>query len=250
MFCFLPFQMILHNKSGPLKVACWAGICTHESSLYVKQWTVKIQCNISGLASATLIKGSQMISISLIMRYIYSKIPSTWLALDRTGGELLNIPDYQVVLLLTIVLTDNILLLLLYLGCTSNQRIIPFGYLLHPLAGSYGSSSMFSGVFMHEETAAEGDKALLDIWMTDVQTHLEALSTCSWYQPLSFKKPFSWLKAKQCSRYSGFLRPGRTRGRFLVGGEIFHPHPDRPRGPPSLLYNGYGLFPGGNVDRA
>jgi len=29
------------------------------------------------------------------------------------------------------------------------------------------------------------------------------------------------------------------------GGEIFCTCPDRPWGPPSLLYNGYGVFPGG-----
>jgi hypothetical protein len=27
--------------------------------------------------------------------------------------------------------------------------------------------------------------------------------------------------------------------------EIFRTYPDRPRGPPSLLYNGYRVFPGG-----
>jgi len=30
-----------------------------------------------------------------------------------------------------------------------------------------------------------------------------------------------------------------------VGGEIFRTCPDRPCGPPSLLYNGYQVFPGG-----
>jgi len=30
----------------------------------------------------------------------------------------------------------------------------------------------------------------------------------------------------------------------LVGGEIFRNCPDRPWGPPSLLYNGYSSFPG------
>ena len=30
-------------------------------------------------------------------------------------------------------------------------------------------------------------------------------------------------------------------------GEIFRISPDRPRGPPSLLYNGYGVFPGCKV---
>jgi hypothetical protein len=32
-------------------------------------------------------------------------------------------------------------------------------------------------------------------------------------------------------------------------GEIFRTYPDRLRGPPSLLYNGYRVFPGGKVDR-
>ena len=31
------------------------------------------------------------------------------------------------------------------------------------------------------------------------------------------------------------------------GGEIFRNCPDRPWGPPSLLYNGYRVFPGGKV---
>ena len=30
-----------------------------------------------------------------------------------------------------------------------------------------------------------------------------------------------------------------------MGGKIFHTCPDRPWGPPSLLYNGYRVFPGG-----
>ena len=35
------------------------------------------------------------------------------------------------------------------------------------------------------------------------------------------------------------------RGSNPGGGEIFHTCPDRPWGPPSLLYNGYRVFPGG-----
>jgi hypothetical protein len=31
------------------------------------------------------------------------------------------------------------------------------------------------------------------------------------------------------------------------GGEIFRTRPDRPWGPPSLLYNGYQVFPGGKA---
>jgi hypothetical protein len=40
----------------------------------------------------------------------------------------------------------------------------------------------------------------------------------------------------------GLDRPG-TESRW--GGEIFRTCPDRPWGPPSLLYNGYRVFPGG-----
>ena len=35
--------------------------------------------------------------------------------------------------------------------------------------------------------------------------------------------------------------------RIAVGGEIFRTCPDRPWGPPSLLYNGYRVFSGGKV---
>ena len=42
------------------------------------------------------------------------------------------------------------------------------------------------------------------------------------------------------------LRAGRSGDRISVGGgEIFRTCPDRPWGPPSLLYNGYRVFPGG-----
>jgi len=37
--------------------------------------------------------------------------------------------------------------------------------------------------------------------------------------------------------------PGSDPG----GGEIFRTSPDRPWGPPSLLYSGYRVFPGGKV---
>jgi hypothetical protein len=40
-----------------------------------------------------------------------------------------------------------------------------------------------------------------------------------------------------------FCRRGSNPG----GGEIFCTCPDRPWGPPSLLYNGYRVFPGGKV---
>jgi hypothetical protein len=46
--------------------------------------------------------------------------------------------------------------LLIYLSCTTNQRIIPFGYVLS-FAGS-GSSCLFSVVFITEEVVEVGDK--------------------------------------------------------------------------------------------
>ena len=52
--------------------------------------------------------------------------------------------------------------------------------------------------------------------------------------------------AGQRSRYSDWLRAGRSGDRIPVGGEIFRTCPDRPWGPSSLLYNGYRVFPRGN----
>ena len=43
------------------------------------------------------------------------------------------------------------------------------------------------------------------------------------------------------------LRAGRSGDRIPVGGARFYARPDRPWGPPSLLYNGYWVFPGGKV---
>jgi hypothetical protein len=44
----------------------------------------------------------------------------------------------------------------------------------------------------------------------------------------------------------GIVTTGWTvRGSNPCGGEIFRTCPDRPWGPPSLLYNGYRVFPGG-----
>jgi hypothetical protein len=51
--------------------------------------------------------------------------------------------------------------------------------------------------------------------------------------------------AGQLSRYSDWLRAGRSGDLIPVWGEIFRTCPDRPWVPPSLLYNGYRVFPGG-----
>ena len=42
-------------------------------------------------------------------------------------------------------------------------------------------------------------------------------------------------------------RAGWSGDRIPVGSEIFCTRPDRPWVPPSLLYNGYQVFPGGKV---
>jgi len=41
------------------------------------------------------------------------------------------------------------------------------------------------------------------------------------------------------------LRAGRSGDRIPDGGKIFRTCPDRPWGPPSLLYKGYRVLPGG-----
>jgi hypothetical protein len=61
---------------------------------------------------------------------------------------------------------------------------------------------------------------------------------------------FIWFKENSGPGSSGGIAtdygldgPGSNPG----GGEIFRTCPDRPWGPPSLLYNGYRAFPGGKV---
>ena len=60
----------------------------------------------------------------------------------------------------------------------------------------------------------------------------------------SFK--FSYKRAEISGTLHKSLATGWTvRGSNPSGGEIFRTCPDRPWGPPSLLYNGYRVFPGG-----
>jgi hypothetical protein len=52
---------------------------------------------------------------------------------------------------------------------------------------------------------------------------------------------------RELSRYSDYATGWTVRGSNPGGGEIFRTSPDRPWGPPSLLYNGYRVFPGGKA---
>ena len=53
------------------------------------------------------------------------------------------------------------------------------------------------------------------------------------------------LWAGQRSRYSDWLRAGRSGDRIPMLARFSKNCPDRAWGPPSLLYNGYQVFPGG-----
>jgi hypothetical protein len=68
----------------------------------------------------------------------------------------------------------HFLLPVLYLAYTTNQRIIPCGYLLLSASGLSGSSHVFSGVFIAEEVDGVGDKESGDTTAVHVQTLLEA----------------------------------------------------------------------------
>ena len=66
------------------------------------------------------------------------------------------------------------------------------------------------------------------------------------------RKYFCWPYGRHCGPGSvvGIATgygAGWSGDRIPVGGEIFGTYPDRPWGPPSLLYNGYRVFPGGKA---
>ena len=51
-------------------------------------------------------------------------------------------------------------------------------------------------------------------------------------------------KEQLLSQYSDYTKELTIRVSNPGGSEIFRTRPDRPWGPPSLLYNGYRVFPG------
>jgi hypothetical protein len=60
----------------------------------------------------------------------------------------LNMSDYYTAPILTLVVSDNYLLLLMYVGCTANQRISPFEYLLQLLVKDHFLSFLGSLQFL------------------------------------------------------------------------------------------------------
>jgi len=62
--------------------------------------------------------------------------------------------------------------------------------------------------------------------------------------------PLSHKGLGQHSWFSNLLQTGWSGARIPVGGKTFHKHPDRPCGPPSILYNGYRVFPRGKAAMA
>ena len=87
-------------------------------------------------------------------------------------------------------------------------------------------------------------------WNETLTTHLITPNLHQYCQfPVASKRcpfniPFGLRTVGSC-RHSDWLRDGRSGDPIPVGGEIFRTCPDRSWGPPSLLYNGHRVFPGG-----
>lgn len=106
------------------------------------------------------------------------KIPLIQLTRDWIDAKSWNILDCQMVTILTYIFTGNILLLLLYFGCTAKQRRIRLDISFLCWFRSSGSSFMFSGVFLAEEVDGIVDKQSRDT------------TTCLLDMPLSLMQIF------------------------------------------------------------
>jgi hypothetical protein len=88
---------------------------------------------------------------------------------------------------------SKFLLLHLHLGCTTNKREIPFGYLLHLLVfRSSRSSSVFSVVFIAEDVDGVGDKGSGDTTVVNVETLLDAFLNMSLRSACFIDEAFLW----------------------------------------------------------
>jgi hypothetical protein len=107
--------------------------------------------------------------------------------------------------------------------------------------------------------------------MSTIAQKIEIIVNCNWLprkyvvtanlllNKVPEKKIFYWICVQtQNLQYNTYCGPGSVVGIVTAygldgpgikfhWGEIFRTSPDRPWGPPSLLYNGYRVFPGGKV---
>jgi len=76
-----------------------------------------------------------------------------------------------------------------------------------------------------------------------MQIRQESLKASFTYNNIIHAQVCKWAGLR--SRYSDWVRAGRSGDRIPVENRFFRTCPDRPWGPPSLLYNRYRVFPGG-----
>ena len=84
------------------------------------------------------------------------------------------------------------------------------------------------------------------VWNTSFKVQVfRNVTLCRWVSILDISKLYLCAAVGITTRY-GLDGPESNP----IGGEIFRTRPDRPWGPPSLLYNGYRVFPGCKVTGA
>jgi hypothetical protein len=96
-------------------------------------------------------------------RCVYSSFLLVWHPWDQTGAELSYTPYYQTVPILTLVLpTGYFLLLLLYLGCTTNHGGFPLCCLLQLLVQACQNPFLFFLEFLQFIAGMLKDQGTVD----------------------------------------------------------------------------------------
>jgi hypothetical protein len=98
--------------------------------------------------------------------------------------------------------------LLLYFDSTTNQRSIPFGYLLHLLVQNQQGTLLFSGVFIDEEVDGIGDRGSEHNTTVDDQTISNVFSNMSLTTACFNNEAFSgkkyWIYCPGLQNYQDF----------------------------------------------